>query len=319
MQRKIGQSEDGKQRKQVQVETLFPDYMRYLFREIEGDTQGLQEIRFRVNQPIRIIKNNRESVIGQGNSQYYIVTAEDIRNIVNYLCQYSLYAYETEIRQGYFTIQGGHRVGVAGQVIVSQGEIRNIKYISSINIRIAHEIMGAADKVLPYLYQEGELYNTLILSGPGCGKTTLLRDLVRQISDGNLYGAGKTVGVVDERSEIGGAYQGIPQNHVGCRTDILDACPKVYGMMMLVRAMTPYVIAVDEIGSKEDMQALQEVLQCGCRLLVTAHASTFGEIESKEWFACVMKKKLFQRYIRLEGKNQIGKISHIYNENGELL
>lgn len=305
--------------KEIELETLLPDYMRIYFRELAEDTRGLQEIRFRVNQHIRIRKKNKEQIIGKLDHEYYIVTAEDIRNIINYLCQYSLYAYETQISQGYFTIQGGHRVGVTGQVILSQGEIRNIKYITSINIRIAHEIKGAANKVLPYLYEDGELYNTLILSGPGCGKTTLLRDLVRQISDGNIYGKGKTVGVVDERSEIGGAYQGIPQNDVGCRTDLLDACPKIYGMMMLVRAMTPYVIAVDEIGSKEDMQALQEALQCGCRLLVTAHGTTFQEIQGKEWFESVMKKKLFQRYIRLEGKDRIGKVSHIYNENGEIL
>ena len=305
--------------KQIEIETLFPDYMRHLVLEIGKDTRELQEIRFRVNQPIRVKKGNLEYEIGKKKDVFYKVTAEDIRNLVNYLCQYSLYAYETEISQGYFTIQGGHRVGVTGQVILSKGEIRNMKYISSVNIRIAHEVLGAADKIIPYLYERGELYNTMILSAPGCGKTTLLRDLVRQISNGNRYGTGRNVGVVDERSEIGGAYQGIPQNDVGTRTDLLDACPKIYGMMMLVRAMTPYVIAVDEIGSKEDMQALQEVLQCGCRLLVTVHASSLQELHNKEWFDRVMKKRLFQRYIVLEEKRKVGEISGIYDQSGELL
>jgi len=306
-------------KKQIEIERLFPSYMRYLFSDIGEDVNELQEIRFRVNQPIRIRKRNKEFIIGKINNYFYIVTGDDIRNIMNFLCQYSLYAYESEICQGYFTIQGGHRVGVAGQVIMSRGEIKNIKYVSSINIRIAHEVIGAADKILPYLYREGELLNTMIFSRPGGGKTTLLRDLVRQISNGNLYGSGKTVGVVDERSEIAGAHEGVPQNDVGCRTDLLDACPKIYGMMMLVRAMTPYVIAVDEIGSKEDMQALQEALQCGCRLLVTTYAATFHEVQSKEWYGKVVEKKLFQRYILLEGKEKVGKISHIYNADGECL
>ncbi|MDD2971741.1 MAG: stage III sporulation protein AA [Lachnospiraceae bacterium] len=315
---------DGMQ-KSYRIKELFPDYMRYLCKEMDKNRGRLQEIRLRVNQPLLLRMENQEYFVGKEgelsrqNHNSYIMKIEDMKSMINYLCQYSLYAYESEIKQGYFTIQGGHRIGVSGQIVSLDGEIKNMKYISSMNIRIAHEIMGAADEVLPILYQDGTLCSTMIISSPGCGKTTLLRDLVRQISDGNPFDRGRTVGVVDERSEIGGSYMGIPQNHIGMRTDILDACPKIHGMMMLIRAMSPYVVAVDEIGSKEDMQALKEVLRCGAHLLVTAHGASLKEVQHKEWFHGIFQEALFKRFIVLESKDQVGKVEGIYDEKGTVL
>lgn len=307
------------------IEELFPDYLRFLWKEVEKHKKKLQEIRIRANQPIMLYIDREEFFLDcKGNLQKnrdssFKGSIEDIRSILNHLCQYSLYAYEEELRQGYFTIQGGHRVGIAGQVIQEQNRVKNIKYISSINIRIAHEIKGAANAVLPYIYHQNEIYNTMIISNPGCGKTTLLRDLIRQISDGNQFGYGRNVGVVDERSEIGGSYMGVPQNDVGMRTDILDACPKVVGMMMLIRSMAPRVVAIDEIGSADDLQALHSVLQCGCRLIVTVHGDSLNEIKDKELFRPIMKNSMFERFIILGNQKKACMVQEICDANGKVI
>jgi len=211
----------------------------------------LQEIRLRIGKPIIVIADNVEWVMRE------VIEKEEFMETLEYICKYSLYAFENELKQGFITIEGGHRVGISGQVYVENGEVKNFKNISSMNIRVSHEVLHCAQRILPYVTQEKEVLNTLIVSPPRCGKTTLLRDLVRQISDGNFYIKGCTVGVVDERSEIAGCYLGIPQNQVGIRTDILDACPKSKGMMMLVRSMAPRVIAVDELGGAEDVYAME--------------------------------------------------------------
>jgi stage III sporulation protein AA len=171
-----------------------------------------------------------------------------------------------------------------------------------------------ADPVLPYLFQQGELWNTLIISPPGCGKTTLLRDLIRQVSDGTDTRQGQQVSVVDERSEIAGSYQGIPQNQVGIRTDVLDACPKTEGMMLLVRSMTPQVIAVDEIGSKEDLAALQRIAVCGTGVLATMHGYSLKDVEDK----LGKSKSLFGRFLLLTFKDRKRSV-RIYDGEKHLL
>lgn len=305
-----------------EVKDLFPDYLRYLWKYVEEEKENLQEIRMRAEKPILILLHNQEFFIHpkgfltKKKEEGYIVTVADIEHTINYLCQYSIYAFEEEMKQGYFTIQGGHRIGIAGRMILEQGNIKNMQYISSANIRLAHEIKGVADGILPYIYHHHMLLNTMIISSPGAGKTTLLRDLIRQISDGNEYAEGRTVGVVDERSEIGGCYRGIPQNDIGIRTDVLDACPKIYGMMMLIRAMSPRVVAIDEIGNNEDVMALKQVLQCGCKLLVTVHGNDLQEVWRKPWYKDILEEELFQRFIVLKKQKHVGEVMGIYNEKG---
>ena len=239
----------------------------------------IQEIKLRIGKPLIIIYRGKERMWKD-----VIVTKEEIKETLEYISNYSLYAYEHELKQGFITIEGGHRVGMAGQVIMEEGKIKNLKYISSINLRISHEVKNCADKIFPYITYNKQMYHTLLISPPRCGKTTLLRDIIRQVSDGNMWVKGCTVGVVDERSELGGCYLGNPQNEMGVRTDILDRCPKAEGMIMLIRSMAPQVIAVDEIGAQEDVHAIEYAMHCGCKMLATAHGYSMEEIQRKPIF-----------------------------------
>ena len=181
--------------------------------------------------------------------------------------------------------------------------IRTLKNMAFINIRVAHENRGAADGILPKLYKKGKFQNTLIVSPPGFGKTTLLRDLIRQISDGNTYGAGLRVGVVDERSELAGSYLGRPQNDLGMRTDVLDGCPKAQGMLLLLRSMSPQVIAVDELGEETDRRALQKAAACGCGLLATLHGTDETDAAKRLGESCL--RQIFDRIVILKGRGRM--------------
>ena len=173
--------------------------------------------------------------------------------------------------------------------------------------------------VMPYLYEKGEFLHTLILSPPRSGKTTLLRDMIRQISDGTGFNGGLTVGVVDERSEIGACYQGEPQNELGIRTDILDCCPKALGMMMMIRTMSPQVIAVDEIGSREDLAAMEYVMNCGCKLIATVHGNSIDDIRQKPVLRRLVQERWFERYVLLSGRGKPGNVEEIYDARGTRL
>ena len=266
---------------------IFSLPVRRILQKADLNFGELQEIRMRINSPLMIRQRGKEYKLTEegkllrcnGNEQYekeniHYVDRCELMETMEYIAGYSLYAYEDELRQGFLTIQGGHRVGVAGKILMEEGKVRSIRYISFLNIRLAHQVEGCADKVMPFIVENGEVCHTLIISPPCCGKTTLLRDVIRQISNGNAWCEGKNVGVVDERSEIGGAYQGVPQNDLGIRTDLLDCCPKAEGMMMLIRSMSPEVVAVDEIGDYGDIKAIESVLNCGCRLIATVHGSS---------------------------------------------
>lgn len=294
---------------------ILPRGVRLLLKKDIPDFTLLQEIRLRTQKPLLLIYDGEEIFIERVRGEPYIVTKEDLREMVDYVSSYSLYAYEQEMKQGFITVEGGHRVGVAGQVIIEAGKVKNIKHISSVNVRMSHEVLGCADKVFPYITRQKGLYHTLIISPPRCGKTTLLRDMIRQISDGNKYLKGKSVGVVDERSEIGGCYMGVAQNHLGIRTDILDGCPKAEGMIMLIRSMGPEVIAVDEIGAKEDVHAIEYAMHCGCRMIATVHARSVEELKRKPVFDRMIREKRFDRYVLLGNKVRVGEIFGIYDEN----
>lgn len=289
------------------------------------DFSNLQEIRMRVDAPFILVIGGEECFVSlDGNLTRDVrcaltVTSGDLKETLQYISGYSMYAFEDELRQGFITVQGGHRVGVAGKIVTEDGKIKTMKYISFLNIRLAHEITGCANHILPYILEDGKVCHSLIVSPPRCGKTTLLRDIIRQLSNGNEKRRGMTVGVVDERSELGACHLGVPQNDLGIRTDILDCCPKLNGMIMLVRSMAPEVIAVDEIGEKEDVEAIAYAMNCGCQMLATAHGRDMDELRAKPVFREMIGERLFKRYIVLNNLGGVGHVSKIFNERGMVL
>lgn len=303
---------------------IFSLNLRTILTKLNLNYELLQEIRLRINAPLLVIYDNNEyyvtasSELCEDSQDVYIISKSEIKETMEYISNYSLYAFEEELKQGFITITGGHRIGIAGKAVLEENKIKSIKHISFINIRLSHQVKGCADKVLPYIMDEkgSDCYHTLIISPPRCGKTTLLRDVIRQLSDGDRDRPGLSVGVVDERSEIGACYMGTPQNDLGIRTDVLDCCPKAKGMLMLIRSMSPRIIAVDEVGSVEDIEAIEYVMNCGCKLIATVHGNSIDDIKNKPILGKLVKEKLFERYILLNNQGGVGHLEEIYDERG---
>ncbi len=296
----------------------FPKHIADLLIRKGFDETKIQEIRMRTGQPVIVIHNGMETVLAEKDIGS-VVSQKDIQMTLEAISSYSLYAFEDEIRQGFLTIQGGHRIGVAGKVVCENGRIISIRNLSFLNMRFVHERKGCADHILPYLTDdEGRILHTLLISPPGVGKTTVLRDMIRQISNGTAYIKGETVGVVDERSELAGSWMGVPQNDMGMRTDILDCCPKAEGMMMLLRSMSPKVIAVDELGGRKDIDAVEQALFSGCRILATVHSASLEELKQKPQWQQMIEHKIFDRYVVLSKGNEGDHLAMIFDREGQV-
>lgn len=282
--------------------------------------EKVEEIRLRNGGPLTISYGARDYFISaNGNiscdpSRAVIIREEHIKNTFQLISNYSVYAYEEEIKNGYITIKGGHRVGIGGKVIYGSNGVETIKNISSLNIRIGREVLGVSDNVISYLVKKPRIfYNTLIISPPQCGKTTLLRDIVRNLSNGfgSLDSQGFKISVVDERSEIAGMYKGMAQNDIGIRTDILDGCLKSDGIMMAIRSLSPDIIAVDEIGNKRDVEAINEALRAGIKLIATIHGSSLEEVKNKSSMKELFEENIFERFLILDRSKGVGTIKEI--------
>ena len=256
---------------------------------------NIQEIRVRVDRPIILeIQKNNIAID-------YIVNQREMLQIIERICENSIYAYKNQICEGFLTVKGGHRVGITGTVVIDNGNIINIKYISSINFRIARQVLNCSNRILKEIInkENNNIFNSLIVSPPGCGKTTILRDTIRRISNGidEMNFTGKTCGVVDERGEIAAMYKGIPQNDLGIRTDVIENVSKSKGMKMLIRSMSPEVIACDEIGSKDDVDAIENAINSGVKGIFTMHGKTLDDVRNNKDVYKIIENKQIEKII----------------------
>lgn len=293
--------------KYEEVYKMLPDAIKNNVKEFLV-LEEVQEIRIKIGKPIIIVLSFQEKILD------YIATKDDLRYMISKISNYSLYAFEEEIKQGYITLKGGHRVGLAGECVISKGEVRTIKNISSLNIRICKEIVGASNKVMRLITENNRVYNTLIVSPPKCGKTTILRDISRNLSNGmyQINLKGKKVTIVDERSEIAACYNGVPQMNVGIRTDVLDNCLKKSGMIMAIRSLSPEVLICDEIGTDSDLEALNMAFNSGVNIIVTVHGYDIDDIYNRRIFKELIDNCILERVILLSNKKGVGTIEKIY-------
>ena len=273
--------------------------------------EQLEEIRLRTGSPVEMVFSKQTKWM-----EDLIFTENDSMYVLNQLSEHSMYRMQPELKAGYVTTRGGHRVGLAGAVTTEKGTIKQLQHITFFNIRIAKEIKGTAQSFLPYLRKKQGLCNTLLIGAPQTGKTTILRDLARLISNGCSNYTGLKVGMVDERSEIAASYKGRPQHSIGRRTDVMDACPKADGLMMMIRSMSPEVLIADEIGSRSDVQALLEAVASGVNVIVTVHGNSLSSVQKRPSLEPLFASGMFERFIVLERNPAADFFYHIMDTGG---
>lgn len=270
----------------------------------------VQEIRLRLNKPMEVVTATGSRLLYAPNGRPMLREGEQ-EQLLSVFCGHARYAWEKEIQQGFITLSSGCRVGIAGRIAAETGAPAAV---TGFCIRILRPVVGCGAGVLPKLLEGGRLRSTLLYSAPGCGKTTLLRDIIRLVSDGLSGAAPHRVGVVDERFEIGG--EGGNAFWLGDRTDVLSGVQKGTGLLRLLSTMGPQVLAADELNLSEDVAAVLEAKSRGVTVLCTAHGGTFEELLHREGMQRLFENRTFGRYVRLVG---CGQVDEIRDEEGERL
>ncbi len=295
--------------------------LKTILLKIDGEKlHNLEEIRLRAAKPLMVFYSHSDWFVTESGRlsadirDSYTVVQQEILKSLELMSENSVYAFQDEIKSGYLTLRGGHRVGLSGKVVLQEGQIRNIKDFNGLNIRVAKEITGCSGHIVRYIIKSSsDIYNTLIIGPPQCGKTTILRDIARLLSNGDkaIDFSGQKVGIIDERSEIAACCKGVPQNNVGIRTDVMDGCPKALGMEMLLRSMSPNIIITDEIGTHGDKAAIMKVLNSGVKIIASAHGYNISELKLREELLEIIKAQVFDRYIVLSTKNGPGTLEEV--------
>jgi len=270
--------------------------------------EGIEEIRLRVHKPVIFRYLDKEMLLSKDGQDYFL-KKEELDLCFESICNNSVYAFQEELSNGFITIFGGHRVGICGKPLYKDGKIYSMKEISAINIRVARQIIGCSENIIPDILIDNKFSDTLIVSPPGLGKTTILRDLIRKISNG-----GNNVSVVDERSEIAATFKGIAQNDIGIRTDVMDSVSKSDGIIMLVRAMKPDFIATDEIGADDDVMAILYAVNSGVKIIATAHGSSMEDLKRRKSLCSLIEQGIFKKIVFLKKNREFEVVSYGINQ-----
>ncbi|MFT9056080.1 MAG: AAA family ATPase [Ethanoligenens sp.] len=281
----------------------------------------VQEVRLRAGRPVVLALAGKDlyltcaGVVSEQMGKHVLVAMRpQLEDAFRLICDSSVYAHQHEIRCGFVTLRGGHRAGLCGTAVLQSGTVTNLRDISGINLRIAREFRGAADGFLAALGTKERMRGAILAGPPGCGKTTVLRDLARQLSSGALGRC--RVSIVDERGEIAATFKGVPQNDVG-QCDVLDGYPKGEGIMQSVRCLSPDVIICDEIGGEEDARAVAASLNAGVSFIASAHASSMKELFARPHMRTIFETGAFPQAALLCGRERPGRVKAFYRE-GEL-
>ena len=282
-----------------QAAGVLPFELRQLVRSMpKSEQSSVEEFRLRIGRPLSVVLRDREKVLPRSPD----VSGEDLRTTLEIATQASVHAAMTQIQRGFVTIKGGHRIGLCGTAVLKGERVYNLRDLSSLNVRIARQMIGIGETIIPVLRQVSVMPSVLILAPPGVGKTTLLRDMIRCLSCG-IGGLSMRVGVADERGELAAIYKGVPQFDLGPQTDVVDGCSKADGLMMLLRGMNPQVMAVDEITAPEDVAAIECAVGCGTTLLATAHGSKVEDLKYRPLYVRLLKMHIFQKVLIIKCEN----------------
>ena len=285
------------QREIQNVLRYLPPQVRSRIQQLPPSEQAqIQEIRLRAERPVCMLLYGREKPI----DPVHLLSQKTVEQVFQAVCEYSIYRYAKEIAEGFVTIAGGNRVGIAGSAVYREGKLVQMRYISGLNFRVSHAVTGCAEPLFRQTCAEKP--SSLLLAGAvGSGKTTMLRDLCR------LLGASWRLTLVDERSEIAAVHHGVPQYDVGLHTDVLDGFPRAEGLLTALRVLTPEVLVCDEISTEADAEAILRLLGCGVPVIASAHAASWDDLERRPVLKQLLDKGVFQYAAVLSGREQ-GKV-----------